>query len=53
MGKVGEGGWEVRASGYGISHRNKGHRVGNTVSDAVILYGDRYACGERREKLYI
>ena len=43
MSKLDEREWEIQASSYGISHRNKRYSIGNIASGIVIaLYGDRW-----------
>ena len=42
MGKMGEGEWEIQASSYEISHKNKSQSIENIVNHtAAALYGDR------------
>ena len=40
--KMSEEEWEIQASSYGVSHRDKMHRR-NIINDTVIvLFGDRW-----------
>lgn len=42
VGKMGEEAWEVQASSYRISHKDKTYSTGNKINGVIIwLRGDR------------